>query len=83
MDARALLGAYGGAFDVQLHDKLAVLTVLIKHRGGLPDERPVEANTQVNVIGREQRGATFGRFGKYRAGAGRGRTPRSRRRSAK
>lgn len=34
-----------------MHDKLSALTVLIKHLGGLPDERPVGVrNTQVNVI---------------------------------
>jgi hypothetical protein len=60
MDARALLGASGGEFDIQLHDKLAALTVLIKRLGGLPDERPVEVNTQVNVIAGEQPGAILG-----------------------
>jgi hypothetical protein len=38
--------------DRQLHDKLGALTVLMKHLGGLPNERPAEVtnNTQINVI---------------------------------
>jgi hypothetical protein len=41
---------------IKLHDKLAALTVLIKHLGDLPDKRPVGVhNTQVNVITDEQR----------------------------
>jgi len=41
---------------IKLHDKLAALTVLIEHLGGLPDERPVGVhNTQVNVITDVQR----------------------------
>jgi hypothetical protein len=31
---------------IKLHDKLAALTILIKHLGGLPDERPVRVPTR-------------------------------------
>jgi hypothetical protein len=58
MDARA--GASGGEFDVQLHDKLAALTVLIKHLGGLPDERPSRSIRRSTSSPGEQRGATLG-----------------------
>jgi hypothetical protein len=45
---------------IKLHDKLAALTVLIKHLGGLPDERPIGVhNTQVNVTTDEQRVAAL------------------------
>jgi hypothetical protein len=45
---------------IKSHDKLAALTVLIKHLGGLPDERPVGVhNTQVNVIADERRVAAL------------------------
>jgi hypothetical protein len=40
--------------NIELRDELGALAVLIKHLGGLPDERPVN-NTQVNVITDEQR----------------------------
>jgi hypothetical protein len=45
-----------GPWRIKLRDKLAALTALIKHLGGLPDERPVGVhNTQVNVITDVQR----------------------------
>ena len=51
-------GEYGRPKRVRLHDKLAALTVLLRHLGGLPPaERPADVtnNTQVNVITDEQR----------------------------
>ena len=49
-------GKDGRPKRIRLHDKLAALTVLLKHLGGLPDERCAEviSNTQVNVITDEQ-----------------------------
>jgi hypothetical protein len=49
-------GVDGRPRRIKLHDKLGALTVLLKHLGGLPDERHVEVNsdTQVNVITDEQ-----------------------------
>jgi hypothetical protein len=56
---RALRPAWpraASSLDRHGHDKLAALTVLLKHLGGFPDERPAEViNNTLNVITDEQR----------------------------